>query len=370
MTDAPSYLNLALSSDANYFIGLETAVASAITASHKNTRVFNIFIIDGGITQEQQQQLKSLTDELSERYEIEVHLHWRSLDEKNRSKLSGLKDSATFYVRIILADLLPDYDWALWIDSDVLCLKDLSGIQNHLDGNTPVYGVVDSERPTLADEGQNIDKLNSNDFDLRTPYINTGFTLIDLKLWRKERLGDQLIDWGIRHQHYTGFRDQAQVNWMLADRNQLLPDGYNVLVPRSTCSAHEFDSPANLHYAGPFKPWKPSIKVNPKYTAQSVRNIISTYKFCAFRHQEMGRREIDLLQQLLTLAQQLYAHLTSRTVRFYCAVKPLFYQLVRDQERYQRWQVIHEFFKQEADQEAVRIKKIIDQTEALIKTSR
>ncbi len=367
MNQSNNQLHLAFSCDANYFPGLETAFASAVYSSRENTQAYEIFILDGGIHPNQRKQLQQLAHDLKTKYHLTINLQWFEPEHWSNPRINQCKHSPTFYARLLLADLLPDYDWVLWIDADILIQKDLSNIQNHLTATTPAVAAIDSLMPTLADELTYSQQFNTRNLDLTTPYINSGLCLLNLKLWRQENLIDKMLSWGDKYLQNSIFHDQSMLNWILADRIKHLDPSYNILITEPKLRFQDFKEPINLHFTGKFKPWKSPKKITPLTAASQLREIVPTYYYLQFRQRVMLRFEPDALHEFVTHIRALAKFSCSRKWLFISTVKRRLYQLINKKKRAAKWQSAYDFFTQEKETRNALITKTLADTEELIK---
>lgn len=357
-------MNVALCSDSNYYEGLETALASIVKYSHPRVDGFCFCIVDGGITAEQKEGLRCLLTKLEGRYHTPATIEWQSIDPDASRFLSALKGSVTYYARLFLPQLFPDKSWILWIDADIFCMKDMGGISGHLDQSTPIFGVVDPGIPSLGRETTHAHALNTHQFDLTAPYINTGVCLIDLDLWRAENITQTLLSWACQHQDHLSLYDQSIINWNLADQLGLLPSNYNIIrsVPEAVLQMR--NSPINYHFAGCFKPWKLNFNIKFRYGPMAFCQIVLTYEYLKFRFEEMDDNNTERLEKLHQAAKQLNRFLHRPWLSLTSRIKVFLYQSLGNPSRTERWQVNHQFYSKRVDQAQAVLAEIIEETES------
>lgn len=107
------------------------------------------------------------------------------------------------------------------------------------------------------------------------PYFNTGVLLMNLPLWRDERLGSQIIDYLARERDSIRHADQDGINAVLAGRILELDAHWNVGALETFYGSWEASPfcrelyedliahPKILHFNTPDKPWHAACR-HPK----------------------------------------------------------------------------------------------------------
>lgn len=168
---------------------------------------------------------------------------------------------ATYY-RLLLADLIPEYNKIIYSDVDIIYRMDLADVYN-----------IDVENFYLAaslDLGLNyLDKshISKSRFLEFGKYIQAGFAIFNLKKIREDKLTNVFMEHAI-HKKYT-YQDQDILNICCKDMIKYLPPCYNVndcaylvlqnpeiMEGKFTVSECDFAKyHGNIHYSGK-KPWK------------------------------------------------------------------------------------------------------------------
>ncbi len=192
--------------------------------------------------------------------------------------------SHTAFVRLLAAEWLPsNIDRVIYLDSDLLFRDDLSKIWNVDLGNEILAAVPDIACPFIDARHAQCNFRRSSPFlatlapvrnwrklglDPAAPYFNSGVMLIDLKTWRRERLGDQFLRCLADNERHVWCWDQYALNVVLAERWRTLPVRWNQGThlfeypsaeqsPVGLAEYREmFDDPAVIHFTTEFKPWR------------------------------------------------------------------------------------------------------------------
>jgi cephalosporin hydroxylase/lipopolysaccharide biosynthesis glycosyltransferase len=174
--------------------------------------------------------------------------------------IKGFTRKATWY-RILLDELLPDIDRVLYLDADLLVTDSVvplwqTGLAGQLVAavsNVPMlHDRLYTERPELGGD----------------PYFNAGVLVMDLAGIRREGVGPELRELGVRHAARLRWRDQDVLNEVLHHRRLPLPPRWNCMNSVMNFPwAYEYFSvedledarrnPAIRHFEGPAdnKPW-------------------------------------------------------------------------------------------------------------------
>lgn len=176
--------------------------------------------------------------------------------------------SPTFY-RLKIAELLPQYDKALYLDIDTIVLEDLTQLFNTDLGNNYIGGVHAGgyviEYEKLKDY---FDDIGLKDMAY---YINAGVILWNLKQIRQENVTEKLL--ALTKNTYK-FMDQDIINLVCYGKIKHLDFKYNLMTPYKhrfldkpelcnkiyeiygeTNLKNAIKNPAIIHYASSLKPW-------------------------------------------------------------------------------------------------------------------
>lgn len=191
--------------------------------------------------------------------------------------------TVTGFARIFLPEIIDnEITKILYLDGDIIVEENLSDLWNiQLPEECPVGGVVDifGNSPLVRKETKT---------SLTAPYINSGVLLMNLALWRKEKLSNLCVR--LAQSHHYPFLDQDTINVLFADRIFLLPPKFNLqniflywdekfwqideVFLESIRQA--IKKPSIIHYSTAHKPWK--ISSMPLYDNWRKYQEISVWK--------------------------------------------------------------------------------------------
>lgn len=263
--------------DEGYTLPLAVTMRSAINRLGKTERLA-IYIIDGGITDASKDALcRSWADSRVSVSFVEPDLNClRGFPVSHHVSLST-------YLRFMIPDVLPTHvERAIYIDSDMLILRDLAELWNQPQAGNAVLAVQECAAPfidsniVLANERRRQRHLAAmrpiaNYEQLGIPptnkYFNGGLLVVDVEYWRKNRVAKELLQCLADHRDHVLWWDQYALNAVLHDRWGELDLRWNQgahLYCYPSPGLSPFDAqtygrllrdPWIVHFCSPSKPW-------------------------------------------------------------------------------------------------------------------
>jgi lipopolysaccharide biosynthesis glycosyltransferase len=222
-------------SDDNFVPGLLNLLYS--TLFHNKDAEF--YIIDAGLSQASIDLIATFSSRNGIRSQILL---------ADKSQLDRLPDnpvwSSAMYARILIPQLLPQHDRAIYIDADATVVSDLSELWSMpLNGNL-LAGVLDG-----SVHQKELDHVNIGNDE----YINSGVLVFDLALWREEKTAEQVVHYLLKNTELI-FPDQSAINATVKGRVKFLDRRWNFF----SWDYREIPAvlPNIIHYTGNNKPWK------------------------------------------------------------------------------------------------------------------
>ncbi|WP_167507024.1 MULTISPECIES: glycosyltransferase family 8 protein [unclassified Mesorhizobium] len=223
-------------SDNNFVPGLFLFIFSAWI----HNREAKFVVIDAGIEPASVTELRRFC----ERNGIDCQLI--QADAKRISDLptrGKLLTTAT-YARILIPEILPGCDKAIYMDADTLVVSDLSALWSADLGDNLVAGVIDG-----FVEQEELDDTETS----RNEYINAGVLAMNLVAWRREGIADRVFA-KLRETAKPRYLDQTALNTVVRGRVLFLGREWNFFSERYV--EIERRLPKVIHYAGSAKPWR------------------------------------------------------------------------------------------------------------------
>jgi lipopolysaccharide biosynthesis glycosyltransferase len=150
--------------------------------------------------------------------------------------------SAAIYARLLIPDLFPSAERALYLDADCVVVGNLTDLWRIDLGEAAVggvydYGIVMERRVGIA----------------LSTYVNSGMLLMNLPVWRRQRLSAAALTF-LRAHPTAGFPDQTAINAACTGRTFYLRERWNFLLGASH-SVGDWVEPRIIHCTGVAKPW-------------------------------------------------------------------------------------------------------------------
>ena len=152
------------------------------------------------------------------------------------------------YTRLLIPDII-DSPSFIYLDSDIIVQETLEPLFLLDLENNVIAGVTNGTEGYKKRLGMGADE----------EYINTGVTIVNSEIWRKERVLDALLDWYARNADLVQLSSQDMVNAVLAGRKKYLAGKWNTQLHVQSPEAYrEFDEDVFrgvFHFTGMQKPW-------------------------------------------------------------------------------------------------------------------
>jgi lipopolysaccharide biosynthesis glycosyltransferase len=201
---------------------------------------------------------------LAEQQNVTIRVH-----DINQQKPSMLADPKEFsyaaYNRLLISNLLRGVaPKVLYLDSDIVCLGDISGL-NSLDMGDAVVAAVLHTHPLSPQHMATIGMPQA------APYFNSGVLYIDLARWDEHDITRKTIDILTQTRRRFPFADQDALNPLLFGKVTFIDRKWNTLWEELDSNHHIPAETVFLHYAGP-KPWQ---KWSPSFGDPSFVKYLS-----------------------------------------------------------------------------------------------
>ena len=164
----------------------------------------------------------------------------------------NLRDYYTFttYYRIFIAGMFPEYDKAVYLDSDTIVRTDVAELCDARLGDNLIAGVPDGAVSVIPPFQVYTDKVLGIKAD---KYFNAGIIVMNLKLFREENFYDGFNELLGKYKFRVA-QDQDYLNVLCRNRVTYLPEEWNVMPVRSV-NTEKVANPKIIHYNLTSKPW-------------------------------------------------------------------------------------------------------------------
>lgn len=231
--------------DDNFVKYTIVSLKSMIENASKNYN-YAIYILHTNICKEKQQIIHKMETEHFTIYFEDVTEYLKSVEDK-----LPLRDyySKTTYYRLFIAEMFPEYDKAVYIDSDTIVLGDISQLYMHTLGECYVGAAQDQAMVQEDTYGTYVEKVLGID---RNNYFNAGILLINCKQFREKKVLDQFVEL-LHIYNFVVTQDEDYLNLICKNNVLWLEQTWNIEVFGEICYPEsEFQI---LHYIMVSKPW-------------------------------------------------------------------------------------------------------------------
>lgn len=174
-----------------------------------------------------------------------------------------------YWAYLWMVEVLPLHaEKALYLDCDILVYDDISPLLQIELGDSLLAAAVDPGARVLQNQATLCEWAQRQGVEYdpkRSPYVNAGVLLFNLRLWREERILE-FLDQRFGDDYQTlRYHDQDAINLLLGNRIKLVSPRWNLLEPLGFWEGWDFEiqtedtplnyfEPAIKHFAGPQKP--------------------------------------------------------------------------------------------------------------------
>ncbi|MBP1933014.1 glycosyltransferase family 8 protein [Ammoniphilus resinae] len=200
-----------------------------------------IYIIDSQISS----QNKSLLNNTVEKFDSKIIYLTINSTIYERFKTFKHISKETYY-RISIPDLLDrDIEKAIYLDSDLVVVEDITALWNHTIDSFFIGAVKDAGLKRSRNSELFIPK-NSN-------YFNAGVLILNLNKWREFNITNKIINFIKDNSERIVYPIQDPMNAILHDQWLILDKRWNY--QPYLHKRNPQIKPAIIHYCGPKKPW-------------------------------------------------------------------------------------------------------------------
>ena len=210
---------------------------------------YKIIIIYQDLNSKNMEQIKSLETDNSEIEFYRMKDALELISERDENKLRCDYFTLTIYFRIFIADMFPEYDKGIYIDSDIVVPGDISELYNIDLGNNLIGASTDH---SIQDVPELINWMENGIGIKKQEYINSGVLLLNLKLLRENNFGQKFLKLLNEFHFDTVAPDQDYINAMCNGKILYINEAWDVM-PNKAKPA--FQNPKLIHYNLFDKPW-------------------------------------------------------------------------------------------------------------------
>lgn len=230
--------------DDNYIAILGASIKSLIENSSKENQ-YEIKILYTSVSEKNIERIKKLEQE---NISIEFVNVSEQLEEINSKLYTRNYFSKTTYFRLYIPELYPQYEKAVYIDSDTIVLTDIANLYNEEIGDNLLGAIPDGAVQTVPIFQEYVEKVvGVKDYN---NYFNAGILLMNLKGLREYKLQEKFL-YLLEKIKFEVAQDQDYLNRICKGRVKLLDFAWN----RMPVMGGEDNEIKIVHYNLGFKPW-------------------------------------------------------------------------------------------------------------------
>ncbi len=218
MTNIPIFL----SADNNYAPFVATTIASVC----HNTKSFcDFYVFDGGISVENKLKIEKLKNSFNnftiEFIEVNEQREFSTIRYQNAANHVSLST----YNRFLIPQLKPNLNKVLYLDVDIIVLKDIEALYNISLQSYPVAAVPES----FFNTSQKLEIQKRLNLGKNHQYFNAGVLLIDNNYWVKNKIFSKALETEQIYRENLKFADQDILNIVFNENFLVLPEQFNYM---------------------------------------------------------------------------------------------------------------------------------------------
>lgn len=254
---------IAFAFDENLILPASVCIASLLMHAAETT-FYDIFIIHS----KENELDKTSFEKISSVYP-NCRIQYRTVGDVFDNAFEIRDITTPTYYRLLIPELIPEYDKIIYSDVDMIFRTDLSAVYSVDMADSYVAGTYDIDMNIGNNGRKHIDETAGL---VHGEYLQAGFIILNVKLMREERLQAEFI----KHaKNNYMFQDQDIMNIVCSGRKIFIPWHYNMTTYSFLYLERKFDkikekyvnsdvelarNHSNVHFNGA-KPWK-SYSVN------------------------------------------------------------------------------------------------------------
>lgn len=198
-------------SSSNSYIKCTCVSLCSLFENNSNIDSLKVVLISSDIDTENTEKVLSVCERYGRNIEI-IDATNLLLDFAIQLNLPEFRGSYAVYASLIMADILPDCDRAIFIDSDTLILGNLEPLWTQNLEDKVIGAVPEVALYSKISSSEDIDILYGSEL-----YFNSGVLLYDLKSWRFFNIRSQLSNFILKAQRNYKIVDQSILNDFFKD---------------------------------------------------------------------------------------------------------------------------------------------------------
>ena len=245
-----SVIPIFFSVDEGYAPYLDCAIRSMVENASKDNE-YKIYVLHQDLTEDSIEKIKTGVKPPFSIEFTKLSDEFYGITERDENKLRCDYFTMTIYFRLFIAEMFPQYDKGLYIDSDIIVPSDISELLSiDLEGNI-IAACCDHSIKGVPEFVYYIENYVGVPID---EYINSGVLLMDLKMMREKHFSEEFLRLLNTYHFDTVAPDQDYINVMCNGKIKYLDNSWDTMPPQGGEEA-VIDDPKLIHYNLFLKPW-------------------------------------------------------------------------------------------------------------------
>ena len=231
----------------NYYIPFLSVTLKSLSDHASKDNIYVIKILYTDINEENKEKIKKYE---KENISIEfVDLNYYIDKIKGKLYTRDYYQKSTYF-RLFIPDLYPQYNKALYLDSDTLILDDIANLYNIDIGNNLLGAVPDKAVQTVPEFQEYVEKVVG--VSSYKKYFNAGILVMNLDELRKFEFQEKFL-YLLDTIKYSVAQDQDYLNRLCKGRVKIINEAWNVM-PIDHLKVN-LENIKLIHYNLNYKPW-------------------------------------------------------------------------------------------------------------------
>lgn len=230
----------------NGFIKYTAVSLKSLMMNADRSREYNIHILNTGIEEENKRIIMDMADDTFHIFFDDVTYYLKSLE--SRLPLRDYYSNTTYY-RLFLAEMFPEYEKAVYIDSDTVVLGNIAELYDYDIGDNYVGAVSDPviyQTEIFADYAEQVLDIDRNH------YFNAGVLVLNIRQFKEQDILGQFADL-LRAYTFVVAQDQDYLNIICKNHVYWLDPKWNSeTFGKMVCEEEDI---CLIHYNLAEKPW-------------------------------------------------------------------------------------------------------------------
>ncbi len=234
----------------NYVYYLDCAIRSIMENANRDNE-YRFIVLHEDVTEEHMATIKSAVKAPFSIEFIQMEEEYAGIEDRIENRLRCDYFTLSIYFRLFIADMFPQYDKGVYIDSDVIVLGDIAKLYDtDLGDNNIIAACPDFSIRGVPPFVAYVDKV------VDTPcaeYVNSGILVMNLKMMREKKFSERFLYLLNKYHFETVAPDQDYINAICRGKIKLLDESWDAMPPMAG-ERPLLEKPNLIHFNLFFKP--------------------------------------------------------------------------------------------------------------------